>query len=250
MRTSFKRLATGTAAVFASFAILALPAQALPILNGGFEDGLSGWTVVDQAGSDGSFTSQSGTASPVNGMDVPAPVEGSRAAMTDGQAGGSHVLYQDFMQTAAVTSARLSFDLFIGNRADAFYLPATPTLDWATPALNQQARVDILLGGSDPFSLDMGALLLNLFATAPGDPLVSGYRHFEVDITGLVNANLNQSLRLRFSEVDNVNMFQFGVDNVLLDIDAPVDVPEPQPILLMLAGLAAAALSRRRVLRR
>lgn len=244
MTPSFQRLA---AAMTVAFACAAVSVQAAPILNGGFEEGLANWTVVDQAGSAGSFTSQSGTTSPVTGLNVAAPVQGVLAAMTDAEAGGSHVLYQDFLQTTAVTSARLGFDLFIGNRAEAFY--TAPTLDWATPVLNQQARVDILVGGSDPFSVDAGDLLQNLFATAPGDPLVSSYRYVEFDITDLLNAHLNQSLRLRFSEVDNVNMFQFGVDNVVLDIDT-ADVPEPAPFTLLLAGLAAAALARRRASRR
>jgi len=247
MRNAFKRYAAGTAA---ALAFAALPAHAVPILNGGFEDGFANWTRVDQPGSEGTFTLQSGTTSPATGMDVPAPPGGANAAMTDAEAGGSHALYQDFMQTTAVTSARLSFDLFVGNRAEAFFLPDPPTLDWATALLNQQARVDILAGGSDPFSMAVEDLLLNLFATGLGDPLVSGYNHFEIDITDLLNANLNQSLRLRFAEVDNVNMFQFGVDNVALEFGNPTDVPEPAPALLILAGLAAAAMSRRGAMRR
>ena len=243
MRTAMKQF---TGAVAAALAFVVVPAHAVPVVNGDFEAGMTNWTVADQVGSAGSFVLQSGTTSPVNGMAVPAPPGGSNAAMTDGQAGGSHVLYQDFLQATAVGSARLSFDLFIGNRAEAFFVPDPLTLDWATAALNQQARVDILAGGSDPFSLAASDVLLNLFATGLGDPLVSGYTHFEIDITEFLNANLNQTLRLRFSEVDNVNMFQFGVDNVALDIGEPGEVPEPGAWMLILAGLAAGALSRRR----
>lgn len=247
MRSAIKQLSGAMAAAFA-FAVL--PAQAVPIVNGDFEAGMTNWTVANQAGSDGGFLLQSGTASPVNGMPVPA-AGGGNAAMTDAEGPGSHVLYQDFLQATSVGSARLSFDLFVGNRADAFYLPDPPTLDFATALLNQQARVDILFGGSDPFSLASQDLLLNVFATAVGNPLVSGYNRIEVDITSLLNANLNQTLRLRFAEVDNVNMFQFGVDNVTLAIGDPAQVPEPGSWLLLLAGLtAAAAVSPRRLLRR
>ena len=247
MSTSFKQCAVVLAA---ALACLALPARAAPIINGGFEAGLANWTVVNQPGSDGSFTVQSGTTSPVNGMDVPAPPQGANAAMTDAQGGGSHVLYQDFTQTSAVGAALLSFDVFVGNRAEAFYVPGTPTLDWATPALNQQARIDILLGASDPFSLAAGDVLLNLFSTAIGDPLVSGYRHVDIDITGLLNANLNTALRLRFSEVDNVNVFQFGVDNVTLVTRTAGEVPEPGTWMLLLAGLTVAAFAPRKAVPR
>lgn len=243
MKTSFKRMAGGAAL---ALAFLALPAYAVPIVNGGFEDGLAGWTVADQAGSEGSFALQSGTRSPVTATRVPRPGEGRNAAMTDAGAGGSHVLYQDFLQATPVTRAMLSFDVFVGNRADAFHLPEVPTLDWATAVLNQQARADILVAGSDPFSLAAADLLANLFATGLGDPLVSGYNRVEVDITDLLNANLNTALRLRFAEVDNVNLFQFGVDNVVLAIGDPAEVPEPATALLILAGLAAAGMGARR----
>jgi len=49
-------------------------------------------------GSEGSFFSQSGSVSPINGDPVPPP-EGTKAAMTDAQGPGSHVLYQDFVAT-------------------------------------------------------------------------------------------------------------------------------------------------------
>ena len=245
MSKPIQRFTAGLAAVLA---LLALPLHAAPIVNGGFEAGFSNWTRVDQIGSDGGFLLQTGATSPINGFPMPHPTEGAFAAVTDAQAGGSHVLYQDFVQVAPVTSAILSFDLFVSNQADDFHVPAS--LDWATPALNQQARVDILLGGTDPFSLGLGDLLLNVFQTFPGDPLVSGYNHYTVDITSLINANLNTSLRLRFSEVDNVNFFNLGVDNVAIEIDRPTDVPEPGSALLVLAGLGAAALNKRRRLRR
>lgn len=244
MSASFKQYAAAVAAVLA----FALPARAALIVNGGFESGLAGWTAADQAGSDGSFLLQSGMSSPINGFAVPAAPEGSFAAMTDQQGGGSHVLYQDFMQATAVAAAVLRFDVFVGNLADDFHAPAT--LDWAGNLLNQQARVDILLGASDPFSLNPGDLLLNAFATLAGDPTLSGYQTVSIDITSLLNANLNTSLRLRFAEVDNVNFFNFGVDNVQIIIRDPNEVPEPGSWLLLLAGFGAAGLATRRALKR
>ena len=211
-----------------------LCAQAASITNGGFESGLAGWTRADQLGSEGTFALQTGAVSPVNGTAVPSPPGGSTAAMTDAQGPGSHVLYQTFMVTAPVPQAMLSFDLFIGNRAAAFYTPNS--LDFATPTLNQQARVDILAGGVDPFSVSAADVLTNLFQTTAGDALVSGYSHHSSDITALLNSHLNTPLMLRFAETDNVLTFQFGVDNVDITETAEAAVPEPSSIWLLLVG--------------
>jgi len=211
-----------------------LCAQAASITNGGFESGLAGWTRADQLGSEGTFALQTGAVSPVNGTAVPSPPGGSTAAMTDAQGPGSHVLYQTFMATAPVPQATLSFDLFIGNRGPAFYTPNS--LDFATPTLNQQARVDILAGGVDPFSVSAADVLTNLFQTTAGDALVSGYSHHSSDITALLNSHLNTPLMLRFAETDNVLTFQFGVDNVDITETAEAAVPEPSSIWLLLVG--------------
>lgn len=208
--------------------------QAQIIVNGGFEAGLSGWTTADQEGSDGTFFVQSGDLSPLNGLPVAAPPEGAQAAMTDAGAGGSHVLYQDFVAPTGIPGAVLNFSLFLNNGADDYHTP--DNLDWAMTNrqgrlnLNQQARVDILTAASDPFSVAAGDVLLNLYQTAPGDPLVSGYNAFTMDISSLLLAHSGETLRLRFAEVDNVFLFNFGVDQVSLQI-----VPEPSPAALACA---------------
>ena len=68
-------------------------ANATPlILNGGFESGFTSWTRLNQLGSEGAFSLQTGTVSPVNGDPVPPPPGGMFAAMTDALGPGSHVL--------------------------------------------------------------------------------------------------------------------------------------------------------------
>lgn len=189
------------------------------ITNGGFESGFAAWTRADQLGSDGSFFDQSGALSPINGLAVQAPPEGAFAAMTDAAGPGSHVLYQDFVVPAGVTLATLRFSLFINNTAAAFSTPLS--LDFSTAALCQQARVDIMSSAADPFSTVPADILQNLFTTAVGSPLVSGYNTLEFDITTLLTTHAGQTLRLRFAEADNVNIFNFGVDAVSLAIPAP-----------------------------
>ena len=195
---------------------------------------------MDQIGSDGTFFSQTGTASPTNGDPVPAPSEGLTAAMSDAQGPGAHVLYQDFVVPVAFGPAEIRFDLFIGNRADSFVTPNPATLDFSTPALNQQARVDLMLAGTDPFSVSPSDVLLNVYQTAPGDPLISGYNTIVADLTSLLAAQSGTTLRLRFAEVDNLFTFQLGVDNV--DLHA---VPEPKSALLVLMAFATLAGFRR-----
>ncbi len=237
MKRQILRSAMMTAGVLAALT-LAGPARALPsILNGGFESGLSGWTTADQAGSEGTFYVQGGTSSPTLGDTVPAPPEGTSAAMSDAGLGGpgSHVLYQDF--TASAGSASLSFKLFIGNRAGAFYTPAS--LDFATPELNQQARVDILKASADPFSVAVGDVLMTLYQSVVGDPLVDGYSTIVADISGILAAHDGETLRLRFAETDNVSPFQMGVDDVRIEAKGGT-IPEPAGGSLL--GLALGAM--------
>jgi len=222
---------------------LSLPAHAGLIANGGFEAGFSSWTRANQLGSEGTFALQTGTLSPVNGFAVPAPPGGITAAMTDAGGPGSHVLYQDFVVPNSIVGAYLvNFALFINNNngAGAFFTPAS--LDFATPALNQQARVDIIKTTANPFSVAAADILQNLYQTAPGNPLISGYNNSLVDVTALLLANQGQTLRLRFAEVDNVAPFNLGVDNV----DINQAVPEPSTWIMTLGALLGVGLLRRR----
>jgi hypothetical protein len=222
-------------AVLALAFALTLPAYAGFITNGGFEAGFAGWTALDQIGGDGSFVPQTGTLSPVNGFTVPPPPEGSTAAMTDALAPGSHVLYQDFVVPIGLPGAIAYFFLFInnGNGAPDFFTP--PHLDFATPDLNQRARVDLMTTAADPFSMAPGDVLQNLFETRPGDPLVSGYNSFAIDVSSHLLMMQGKKLRLRFAAVDNVAPFNFGVDRVDINV-----IPEPSTWIMTFAALLGA----------
>lgn len=162
--------------------------------------------------------------------------------MTDALGPGSHVLYQDFV----VPSTRgwsITFSLFIGNGngSPGFFTPGT--LDFATAALNQQARVDIITTSADPFSVGAASVLQNLYQTLVGAPLVSGYNTFNMDLSALILAHGGQTVRLRFAEVDNVAPFTFGVDNVDVVEGA---VPEPGTLLTTFCAVMCLALAARR----
>lgn len=218
--------------------MLAAGANAQELINnGGFETGFSGWTRADQFGSDGSFFSQTGTSTPIGNSPIAAPPEGAFAAMTDAQGPGSHVLYQNFLVPNNVTAATLRFSLLLNNQATAYTTPNT--LDFATTALNQQARVDIMAGGSDPFSMNPADILQNVFSTPVGSSLTTPYTPFNIDLTALLASRAGQTLRLRFAEVDNVNIFNVGVDGVSLA------VPAPSSLSLMVMPLILRRRSRR-----
>lgn len=215
------------------------------ITNGGFESGLAGWTTANQVGSNGAFFLQSGTTSPINSFAVPAPPGGFYAAMTDAVAGGSHVLYQDFVVPAVAGPGTLVvFSLYLNNAAGTYFNPGS--LDWASTNgsgdlnLNQQARIDIMTAAADPFSVGAADVLQNLFQSSAATPPVFGYTPFQIDITAVLQAHLGQTLRLRFAEVDNVNFLNMGVDDVSI-------VPTPSVLALMCGGMAGALLRRRRV---
>jgi len=218
------------------------------IVNGGFESGFSNWTRANQLGSEGAFALQTGIISPVNGDPVPLPPGAITAAMTDAFGPGAHVLYQDFTVPTPVAAGTLMFQLFIGNRAGTFSTPSPATLDFSTPALNQQARVDILLAGTDPFSVASSDVLFTAFQTSPGNPAISGYTAHNVDVTAILNAHVGGALRLRFAETDNVFTFQLGVDNADI-VTGTSAVPEPSTWLLTLGALALAGgrIRRRRL---
>ncbi|MDX1932779.1 MAG: PEP-CTERM sorting domain-containing protein [Capsulimonadales bacterium] len=234
-------------AALALFGSVVSAAQAQELItNGGFEAGFSGWTVIDQVGSEGTFFVQTGTTSPINGFDVPAAPEGTQAAMTDAEAAGSHVLYQDLVLPTEIGQGILRFSVYV-NSGDTFRTPTN--LDWAATNrtgalnLNQQARVDLLSALADPFSVASADIVTNVFRTTPTDPLISGYTDFAVDITPFLRANAGQTVRLRFAEVDNVSFFNFGVDRVSLLIAA---APEPGTFALLALGVAAFVVRRRR----
>ena len=209
------------------------------ITNGGFESGFTGWTRVDQTGSDGTFHLQSGALSPWNSFTVPPPPEGAAAAMTDQFGPGAHVLYQDFLVDPAAGATLLEFSLYIQNLAEDFFVPST--LDFSME-LNQQARVDLMLPSVDPFSLAGSDIVATFFQTAPGDSLTSGYTHHTFDIAGLLQTYAGQTLRLRFAESDNVERFNFGVDNVAIrspDATVPDSALGILPAMTLLGAMFA-----------
>ena len=182
------------------------------IINGGFETGdFTGWSVLSESDSSGSFYIQSGTDSPVSRFPVPSPSEGSYAAMTDQYGPTSSVLFQNISLEAGLVHT-LNFDYFVGNRADAFYTPDSMSVSTRS---NQQFRVDILNPTfSNFFGTATDGVLANVFQTVVGSTQVfSNYQPLTFDLTSFAGSSVNLAFRM----VDNLFFFQAGVDNVAVN---------------------------------
>ena len=196
------------------------------IKNGSFETNggpnanvFADWHIVNELGGNGDWVAQMGTFGPVQPtcgpVNVPAPPDGSFAAMTTQNAQGSHVLYQDVTIPAGATAV-LSFQYFIDSQAGF----ATPdTLSFQQPdAVNQQFRADVIDPSSNEFTLNV---LQNVLSIGPGNPQVSGYN----TQTAVLDGFGGRTIRIRFIEVDNRACFWAGVDNVRLDVGGAPPAP-------------------------
>jgi hypothetical protein len=106
------------------------------ITNGGFETGLTGWTVTSSAGSGGSWFADTTTATPLTGLPTVGPFSGTGYAVTDQVGPGVNALSQDYTVPVGTTSLTLTFDMFIN--------------DWAPSAGDESMSVLILGAGGNP----------------------------------------------------------------------------------------------------
>jgi hypothetical protein len=180
------------------------------VVNGGFESGPAGWTILDEAGGSGSWYITSALAGPVSGLPLAAPPEGVMQAASDQTGPGSHIMFQD-VAIPALSTATLNLVIWYVNSAVAFYDPAS--LSYNTIP-NQQFRIDIM-NPAAPID-DLGAgVLLNVYKTTPINPPTLPY----TPISANLNAFAGQTIRLRFTEVDNQLYFNVGVDAVSIEAE-------------------------------
>ncbi|MEW6146167.1 MAG: IPTL-CTERM sorting domain-containing protein [Thermodesulfobacteriota bacterium] len=229
-----------------SFSGTGAQAQVDPFVNGSFETGnFTGWTVVQEPGSAGSWFVYSGDVAPISPHFVLPPPVGVFAAISDQLESSSQVLYQD-IDVPAGLSSECSVIIYYENFAEEFV--TAPDLSYTTQP-NQQARIDIMDPSAGDFDVGAG-VLLNIFQTNPGDPISLGYTTINFDLSQFAGTNV----RFRVAEVDTLNYFLFAIDYVRCgtrDVTRPIPTLGEWGMIAMAGalGLAGLIFARRRRVR-
>jgi hypothetical protein len=206
-----QKLLAGTLALVlvAGMTSPAFAASTEHITNGDFETGtFAGWTIVEVG--EGNWFINDGTFDPPSPLDPIAPISGQFDAMSAQDEPSINILSEPFTVPTGISSANVSWDdrifNFAGVESNVFEDP------------NQEARVEIL-------NSDGTTVLDTIWSTNPGDPDIQpGPNPRSFDITTTLQGLEGQTVRLSFTEEDDVNYFNFIVDNISLttDTDNPV----------------------------
>ena len=213
------------------------------IVNGGFETGdYTGWSTNVQDGSTGGLfvVPNDGGLAPTSTLNYAVnPTGGNYFSISDQTGPGSYSLIQSFTLATAGT-IRVSFDMFTNNYADANF----PNGRDYTVIPNQNAVVDLLAGGADPFTDNATDIVATFFGPG-GDvlgsnppPSPSPWASYKFSLSLAAG-----TYQIRFAETDNQLWFNQGVDNVSVS-----NAPEPASWAMMLGGfgLIGGAMRRRR----
>jgi Ca2+-binding RTX toxin-like protein len=188
-------------------------ANAATVVNGDFETGtLSGWQLDNSGDPGNSWFAYSGTTSPLFGVPIPAPPQGTFGAITDQSNPGRHLLYQD---VSLEPGRAHTLSLYVYYRTSAS-ITSPDNLDFSGGP-NQQYRIDVMNPSAALTSVAAGDILLNVFRTNTGDPTSLPPTVMSADLTPFAG----QTVRLRFAEVDNQDPFQAGTDAVAISSLAP-----------------------------
>ena len=182
-------------------------ANAATVSNGNFEtNNLSGWQLSPAVSG---WQTYSGTSTPNTAQAIAAPPQGTFAAITDTNAPGTRILYQDVALEPGFTH-KLSLFAYYHSFA-AITIPNPDSLDSTGPA-NQQYRIDVIKPSAPLNSLSPSDVLLNVFQTKSGDPTTLPPTAVTADLTPFAG----QTVRLRMAEVDNLGLSNACADAVAL----------------------------------
>lgn len=219
-----------TMAVLALLALL-VPggAAAATVANGDFETGsLSGWHVY-RATALGDWYAYKGTDAPIGGKQlsapVPAPPQGTYAAITDEVNPDSLILYQDIVLRPEYDH-RLSLFAYYSS-FDPIAVPTPDTLSVDDGVLggqaNQQYRIDVIRPSAPLESIDPADILRTVFRTQPGDPK----EMLPTRLTADLSAFAGQTVRLRIAVAAHEETFNGAVDDISV-LSAPAGKLPPR----------------------
>ncbi len=192
-----------------------------------FESGaLTGWqTVSGGAGSWFVYTNGSKAPDPARSdpnvpFDVPNPPQGKFAAVSDTNGPGTRILYRDVKLDGSFLLHLSVFYAGVGG------LSSPKTLAYDEAGANQQFRIDLVAPSAPIDSVAQGDVLVNVFATLPGDPDRLEPRTVSVDVSRWAG----QTVRLRLATTDNRGPLRAGVDDIRFepihpDAKARIELP-------------------------
>jgi hypothetical protein len=224
-----------------------LPTMASELIqNGGFElfgadvYSITSWNSVEE-GILGSVLVQSGTVTDASGRNTVGAASGTYFGLIDAAQISNQALFQTFT-TGAVSSANLSFQMFVNNQSANGTQVNAAGLDYTTGGsfdANQHVRVDLLTAGADSFSTSSTDVLQSFYmGGSNGNSFIGGdvanpYLNYSFDISSLIASG--GTYTLRFASVANENQMQLGIDNVSLSV---TPVPEIETYGMLLIGFA------------
>jgi hypothetical protein len=177
-------------------------ASAAIVTNGGFETGnFSGWQLDDTP--QGAWEVYTGSLTP-GGSPVPAPPEGSHAAITEQDDPGRQILFQDVTLPPAGNQIQLS--LF------AYYTSEAPIVspDDIDSSPNQQYRIDVMRPGAAIESVASGDILATIFRTLAGGPTTAGPALKTADLSAFAG----QTVRIRLAVIVTAAVLSAGADAI------------------------------------
>jgi outer membrane autotransporter protein len=199
------------------------------LVNGNFEDGLTGWTTTISGGNSVSIATGDIMLAP--GQTLASPTA-DQYAYTSQNSPGYSLLSQAFTVQSGVNN--VFFDISIRNSSPTFNTPAqADTLNYAT-GINQQARFEILKPGTSITSVDPADIITTIYQTQAGDTQVQDWTTQQADITAALADYVGQDVIFRFSQIINVATFTLAIDNV------SVELTQIAQILSTLSSAAAA----------
>ena len=245
---AFPRRSLLTALIAVLLSLAPAAAHAAPVVNGDFETAdLSGWTVDSTSSSGtGSWFNYSGTVAPLSGAalssTIPAPPQGTRAAIADQVSLGRRILYQDVALAPNQGHTLTASVYYVAQQAA---VTDSGTLDYTSAGTVETYRVDVMKPAAALDSVAAADVLVSVFATHAGDP----QRREPAPVTADLTPFAGQTVRLRFAEADNAGVLNTGVDDVKISDDTAAPVPtldsadrstrESRPAFSGTAGTAA-----------